>query len=68
MDHAMVDLTDVPQAAEGDEVVLIGDQGGDAITAEAFARWAGTISYEILSRLGSRVPRLFVPDCSGRGG
>ncbi len=61
MDHAMVDLTEVPQAAEGDEVVLIGGQDADAITAEAFARWAETIPYEILSRLGPRVPRIFVP-------
>jgi alanine racemase len=57
MDQVVVDLG--PGAAErpGDEVVLLG--GGDLgePTAEDWARWAGTISYEIVARVGARLPR-----------
>jgi alanine racemase len=60
MDHAMVDLTGIPDAAEGDEAVLIGAQGNDHIRAEELASWAGTISYEVLARIGPRVRRLFL--------
>jgi alanine racemase len=44
----------------GDEVVLIGNQGGDAITADEWADRLGTISYEVLCGIGSRVPRVTV--------
>lgn len=60
MDLTMVDLTDVPQAAVGDEVVLIGNQGKTEIRAEELATLAETIPYEILCRISERVPRVFV--------
>ena len=57
MDLTMVDVTDVPGAAEGDETVVIGAQGAAAITVEEVAAGAGTIAYEILCGIGPRVPR-----------
>lgn len=59
MDHFLVDVTDVPGAAEGTEVTLIGEQGGVRITAEDVATAAETISWDILASLGTRLPRLF---------
>ena len=58
MDQMMADVTDIPDAAPGDEVVLIGRSGDEIITAEDIAHWAGTISYEILLSVGSRVDRI----------
>ena len=58
MDSAALDLTDVPGAAEGDEVVLVGGQGQEEITVVEMADWSGTIPYEVLCRLGPRVARL----------
>lgn len=58
MDHAMLDVTDVDDAQEGDEVALLGRQGDKTISAEMMAGWAGTIAYEVLSRIGHRVLRL----------
>jgi alanine racemase len=60
MDMAMVDVTDVPGAAIGDEVVLLGEQGGERIDADELAAKVGTISYEILCGVGKRVPRRYV--------
>jgi len=59
MDQTMVDVTDIPDAAVGDEVVLLGQQGEDEIDAEELARWADTISYEVLLSIAPRVPRLY---------
>jgi len=53
----MIDVTDIPGAAVGDEVVLFGDEN---VSADAAARWADTISYEILSTTGKRIPRRYV--------
>jgi alanine racemase len=60
MDMCMVDVTDVADAATGDEVVLIGCQGEEEISADEVAELAGTISYEILSGITARVPRLYL--------
>jgi len=60
MDMCMVDVTDVPDAATGDEVVLIGCQGEEQIGADEVAELAGTISYEILCAISARVPRLYL--------
>jgi alanine racemase len=60
MDMCMVDVTDVPGAAKGDEVVLIGPQGEENIGADEVANLAGTISYEILCGISARVPRLYL--------
>ena len=48
-------------AYNGDEVVLIGEQGGERITAEELAEWAGTIPYEVLTAINDRVPRIYEP-------
>jgi alanine racemase len=60
MDQTMIDVTDVADAAIGDEVVLLGQQGGDRITADDIAAYTGTIAYEVLCAIGTRVPRLWV--------
>ncbi len=60
MDHAMVDITDIPGAERGDEVVIIGEQGSEKITAEDVADLLRTISYEVLCNIGARVPRVTV--------
>jgi alanine racemase len=60
MDMMMADVTDVPGAEVGDEVLLIGSQGGQRITADELAGRAGTISYEILCGISRRVPRRYV--------
>jgi alanine racemase len=57
MDLTTVDVTHVPEAAVGDEVVLLGRQGGARIGADDLARHAGTLPYEILTNISRRVPR-----------
>jgi alanine racemase len=61
MDMTMVDVTSLPDVRLGDEAVLIGRQGDDEITADEVADLTGTISYEVLCRIGPRVPRLYRP-------
>ncbi len=60
MDLTMTDLTDVKGVKEDDEVVIIGRQGNESITAEELAFRSNTISYEILTTLGSRSKRTYV--------
>jgi len=60
MDLTLIDVTDVPEAAPGDEVILIGEQNGHTLTAEDLAGITGTLSYEITSGIGGRVPRRLV--------
>jgi len=60
MDQHMVDVTDIPDAAAGDEAVILGRQGGEAITAEEIAGLAGTINYEVLCAVAARVPRHYL--------
>jgi alanine racemase len=59
MDQVMVDVGSF-SARVGDEVVLIGSQGRNKITAEELASLAGTIPYEIVCGLGSRIPRVYI--------
>jgi alanine racemase len=59
MDQLLVDLGDTP-AEPDDEVVLIGRQGEEEITAVEWAERLGTISYEIVTGIGARVPRTYV--------
>jgi alanine racemase len=59
MDMTMLDVTDVPGVREGDEVVLIGSSGSERITAADLAAKTGTIPYEVLCGISSRVPRIF---------
>ena len=64
MDQLMVDVGDDPVAV-GDEVVLIGEQGGERVSAEEWADRLGTIGYEIVcgvSRRIARVPRRNIGD------
>jgi alanine racemase len=58
MDLTMIDVTDIEKIQPGDEVVLLGRQGDAEISADEMAAWANTISYEILTSISSRVPRI----------
>jgi len=58
MDQFLVDVTDIPGAAPGDEVVLIGEQDGSRIGAEEVAELAGTIAWDIVASLQARLPRI----------
>ncbi len=59
MDLTIVDVTDVPDAELGDEVILLGEQNGLRISAEDLAEEIGTISYEIACGVTNRVPRIY---------
>ena len=54
----MVDVTDIPGVQVGDEVVLWGAQDGACIDVAEVAAWQDTITYEVLTRLGRRLPRI----------
>ena len=60
MNMCMADVTDIPGAYIEDEVVLLGRQGDETLVAEQLAAWAGTISYEIVSRIHPALPRVVV--------
>ncbi len=60
MNMTMVDVTDIPGVQAGDQVVLIGSSGDESIRAEDLADWAGTIHYEIVSRVHPSLPRISV--------
>lgn len=60
MDQVLVQLDGVPQAREGDPVVLIGEQGGERISAEQVAKRWGTINYEVVCGIGPRVSRIYI--------
>ena len=62
MDMAMVDVTDIPGVSLGDDVVLMGSQGHESITAEDIAEKMGSIAYEFLCGIGQRVPRTYRKD------
>lgn len=59
MDMIMVDVTDLAPVQVGETVTLIGQQGQESIWADEVADWIGTIPYEVLCGIGSRVPRLY---------
>ena len=59
MDQMLIDVSRVPAVKPGDEVVLIGRQGDDAITANELATWCRTVSWEVLTAITYRVPRLY---------
>ncbi len=68
MDMMLVDTTDLPLVQPGDEVVLMGEQGSELISASDIAQWAETIPYEILCNFGLRVNRVYEPassECQG---
>ena len=59
MDLTAVDVTGIPEVAAGEPVTLIGTDGAETIHVEDVAKWAQTISYEILCCLTARVPRMY---------
>jgi alanine racemase len=59
MDQIMIDVTDVGDVKLGEEVVLIGQQDNERISVEELASLSGTIPYEILCRIASRIPRIY---------
>jgi alanine racemase len=60
MDHLLVDCGDDGSVAVDDEVVLIGQQGDEVITAMEWAARLGTIPYEITCAISARIPRVYV--------
>ena len=60
MNATLVDVTDLPPVHSGDEVVLLGQQGDERITADEVAQWMETISYEVLCLFGSFNERVYV--------
>lgn len=59
MDLSMVDVTDIPSATFGDEVILLGEQDAATIRAEDLAFLLNTVSYEIVTGISARVPHLY---------
>ena len=59
MDFMMVDVTELPKVSLGDEVILMGRQGRQQITAEEIAEKINSISYEVLCLVGKRIPRIY---------
>ena len=60
MDQIVLDVTEIPGVEHGDEVVLLGSQGSESITAFDHAEAAGTIPWEVFTRIAPRVPRIAV--------
>ena len=60
MDLLTVDVTDVRDVSVGDEIILLGGQGSQEVSAEELARHTDTIAYEVFCRVGTRVPRVYV--------
>lgn len=65
MDQCMIDVTDIPGVRKYDEAVLIGRQGENEILADEIAEKTGTINYEIVCRIGPRVPRVYLNEPGG---
>ena len=59
MDQIVVNI-EMDSAYNGDEVILFGRDGNNIITVEELASWAGTIPYEILTNINTRVPRVYI--------
>jgi alanine racemase len=62
MDQTMVRVPDGADVRPGDEVVIIGEQDGERVTASDLAALLGTINYEILCGISKRVPRVYWKD------
>jgi alanine racemase len=58
MDQAVLDVTEIPGVDPGDEVVILGEQNGESITAHDHARASGTIPWEVFTRIAARVCRV----------
>lgn len=66
MDQLMLDVTDIPDATLGDEVIVFGS-GANCNSADDVATANGTINYEIICSVGKRVPRVFIQDGKTNG-
>ncbi|MBQ4293804.1 MAG: alanine racemase [Lachnospiraceae bacterium] len=62
MDQFMVDISGIPEAKLGDEVVLVGESAGSRITMEELGALSGRFNYELACDIGKRVPRVFYRD------
>ena len=62
MDQTLIDVTHIPDVKEYDEVVILGTQGDKTITADEIGELTGTINYEIATRFGQRLPKLFISE------
>ena len=60
MDQFMVDVTDVPGVQTGDEVIIMGSDGVNTISADDIAAATGTINYEIVCAFGQRLPKVYL--------
>jgi alanine racemase len=60
MDQFMIDVTGIEDVAIGDDVVLIGSQGENSISASEIAKLIGTINYEVVCMIGKRIPRVYI--------
>ena len=60
MDLMMIDVSGVEEAEVDDEVVLLGRQGNEEVSARELAELAGTITWEITTRIGARVRRMYL--------
>lgn len=59
MDQTLLDVGQVPEAAHGDEVVVLGTQGNAQVSADELAEFTATINYEVVSTIMARVPRVY---------
>lgn len=59
MDQMLADLSGLPEVESGEEVVLLGRQGEEEISAGRLAEWSGTVPWEVLTNITCRVPRLY---------
>jgi alanine racemase len=59
MDLTMLDVGHIPEAATGSEIVVLGRQENDEISADEIAETIGTINYEIVTAITARVPRVY---------
>jgi alanine racemase len=60
MDSTLVDVSGVPDVGLGDEVTIVGSQGGLSITLEDIAKATDTIAYEVTCLIGTRIPRVYL--------
>jgi alanine racemase len=60
MDQCMIDLTDIADAALGDEALVMGADGGKRVSAEEIGEKTGAINYEVLCGFGQRLPKVYI--------
>ena len=60
MEKITINVSQIPGAAVGDEVVLMGQQGDDCISADEIAAWIHSNNYEVVTSVAPRVPRTYI--------